>query len=111
MDPRDKWMGIKQLKSEYRPQPYHRRDRAGRTIEANKTAEAFAAHLAETWKHTPTPPHEISGNKLPIPDLPYIIGDITIDEIQAQIKRLKKNKATGPDEIPMEVIKELDEGK
>ena len=109
MDPRDKWMGIKQLKSEYRPQPYHRRDRAGRTIEANKTAEAFAVHLAETWKHTPTPTHEISENKLPIPDLPYMLGDITIDEIQAQIKRLKKNKATGPDEIPMEVIKELDD--
>ena len=33
--------------------------------------------------------------------------DITLDEVQGHIKRLKKNKATGPDEIPMETFKEL----
>ena len=108
MDPRDEWMGIKNLKSDYRPQPYHRKNKEGNTIKQDQTAEAFAKHLADIWKNVPTPFDKISQNKFPIPGLPYELGEITMQELEAEIKRLKKQKATGPDEIPMEVFKELD---
>jgi len=55
------------------------------------------------------PTHLIGENKLPIPDLPYITHEITLEEIVEQVKRLKRNRATGPDEIPLDVFKELTE--
>ena len=109
MDVREKWMGIKNLKRNFQPQPYHRKNKQGHTIQADQTAEAFAKHLAEIWKSMPTPFGGIVTTKLPIPDLPYRMHDIDMEELSTHIKRLKKQKATGPDEIPMETFKELDE--
>ena len=78
MDPREKWMGIKNLRKEYKPKPYHRQQRNGTTIDPSETAEAFATHLADIWKEVPTPTHLINENKLPIPDLPYATHGIYI---------------------------------
>lgn len=69
MDVRDKWMGIKRLRSDGKPQPYHRKDKQRNTIPADQTAEAFAKHLEEIWTHMPIPFDRISQTKLPIPDL------------------------------------------
>ena len=45
--------------------------------------------------------------RLPMPTLPNTQGvdDLTIDEIKRGISKMKANKATGPDEIPVEVFK------
>ena len=37
------------------------------------------------------------------------MSDISNQEIHAHVKRLKKQKATGPDEIPIEIFKEMDD--
>ncbi len=39
----------------------------------------------------------------------YRVCEIDIWEIKAIIKRLKRRKAAGPDEIPVELLKELGE--
>ena len=57
----------------------------------------------------PTPTDNILRTKLAVPDLPYCMTDITAQEIRAHVTRLKKQKAMGPDEVPMETFKELDE--
>ena len=45
LDTRDRWMGIKQLKSEYKPTPYQRRDRQGTHIHKDLRAEQAAEYL------------------------------------------------------------------
>lgn len=39
LDSRDQWMGIRYLKSEYKPQPYHRKDKQGRHISKKKQSK------------------------------------------------------------------------
>ena len=39
----------------------------------------------------------------------YITTDICLEEVRAIIKKFKNNKARGPDEIPMEFFKWLDD--
>ena len=39
----------------------------------------------------------------------YNNHEISLDEVRAIVNRLKRNKSTGPDEIPMEIFKEMTE--
>jgi hypothetical protein len=39
----------------------------------------------------------------------YIVSRITIEELKTVIKKVKRRKAPGPDEIPIEVFKEMDD--
>ena len=41
-------------------------------------------------------------------DLQYNLSAITVEEIQEVIRKLERNKATGPDDIPIETFKELE---
>ena len=37
----------------------------------------------------------------------YEVGRITYDELKVVIKKLKRHKTPGPDEVPIEVFKEM----
>ena len=41
LDRRDTWLGIRRLKSEYKPQPYHRKTKDGKHIKMNNRAKKF----------------------------------------------------------------------
>ncbi len=50
MDIRDKWLGIKRIKGEYKPMPYHRRDKQGNHINWKERAQTAAEHPRdEQW--------------------------------------------------------------
>jgi hypothetical protein len=42
-------------------------------------------------------------------ELPYNLAEITLEELKTVISKFKKRKAPGPDEVPMEVFKEMDD--
>ena len=110
LDTRNRWIGIKALKKEYKPTPYHRKTKMGATVALEETAEAFAKQLEEQiWNQADPPTHLIDRCKIPrTEDLQYNLSAITVDEIQEVIRKFKRNKATGPDEIPIEIFKELE---
>jgi len=65
LDIRDRWLGIRSLKTDFKPQPYHRKDAQGNPISADQIANEFAKHLAEKiWKSTSTPVDNISRDKV-----------------------------------------------
>ena len=39
----------------------------------------------------------------------YNTADISLKEIKLTLKKMKRRKAPGPDEIPMEIVKEMDD--
>ena len=50
VDIRDKWMGIKSLKSEYKTMPYSRKTKGGKHIHKKQRAEMAAQYLEkEQW--------------------------------------------------------------
>ena len=56
--------------------------------------------------------HEnISTSKIVHKDLNYNTEPPSLQEIKKAIKKLKRRKATGPDEIPIELFKEMDDDK
>ena len=114
MDLRDKWLGIRQLKSEYQPNPYNRKRKNGTHIPLEKRAEEAAKYLQkeqwgkETSNNIPsnTGTQQTRGTQNTTDN--YNIGEISMEELREVIKKFKKRKAPGPDEIPMEILKELD---
>ena len=46
LDVRDRWLGIRQLKHGYQPQPYYRKDTTGNHIKYHNRAQAMAEYLA-----------------------------------------------------------------
>ena len=40
-------------------------------------------------------------------NLPYQYGEITHEELKLVLKKFKRRKAPGPDEVPMEIFKEM----
>eukprot|EP00973_Karenia_brevis_P001854 253062-Karenia_brevis.AAC.1 len=63
MDIRDKWMGIKLLKSKYIPVPFTRKTHDGEYVTFNNRAEHTARYLSEVqWGHTPLPHHPFNFN-------------------------------------------------
>ena len=103
LDTRNRWTGIKALNTEYKPTPHHRKTKAGVTVALEETAEAFAKQLEEQiWNQADPPTQLIDRCKIPhTENLQYNLSAITVEEIQEVIKKFKRNKATGPDEIPI----------
>ena len=110
LDIRDRWMGIRQLKQGYQPQPYYRRSREGKHVHYGSRAEATAEYLAkdhwgkkEDYIATVLPTTKIINETLA-----FKIDDITVEEIQHRIKKFKRRKSPGPDTVPMELFMEMD---
>ena len=118
LDIRDRWAGIRRIKSKYQPQPYNRTDKyTGIHVHMKQRAEKAAEYLSkEQWGKKETMEEERERrnrmNKrriIPKEKEQYRICEIEIWEIKAIIKKLKRRKAAGPDEIPVELLKELGE--
>ena len=115
MDIRDKWLGIRQLKSEYKPQSYHRTNSTGEHIHHSNRAQEAANYLkTKQWGKADADEEEANqqtrqthGRMKQETENQFDIGPITTEEIVAVLKKLKRRKAPGPDNIPMEILKEL----
>ena len=116
LDVRSKWLGLRQLKQPYRGNPYSRKDTDGKHIPMNRRAEAAATflekqiwadnsqdnmHESERWPSEAYPPVLEHG-------LGIDISPIRIEELIAVIRKMKRRKAPGPDQIPVELLKEMD---
>ena len=124
LDIRDRWMGIRQLKQEYQPNPYARRTTDGKHITQKQIAQKAADYLSEEqWgikrktailaqeqeKEEPPKKRTRKIDTAKNTEAQYNIDKITIEEIWTTINKYKRRKAPGPDEIPMELFKEMDD--
>ena len=116
LDIRDRWLGIRELKSKYNPTPYHNRTKQGEHVKwsdrAQKAAEYLSSHqwgkaeaseggTDEPWLQDNLVEYE--------PWEKYDTTPPTMKEIKGVIKKLKRRKAAGPDEIPVELLKEMND--
>ncbi len=124
MDIRDKWLGIKTIKKDFKPNLYEISDRMGNKVKLKDKAEAIADYLGNVqWKKADnikseddplfyTPPKCPKTNR-PIKrntrNNVFRCEAFTLQELSDFLKRSKKRKACGPDDIPMEIFMLLDD--
>ena len=110
LDLRDKWLGIRFLKKQHSRKTYECADRFGRQVGFKDHATAAADYLEEVqwgteeennlfdrneWRSTNCNQRNNGGNT----------SEFNLQEIREILRAMKRNKASGPDEIPMEVFK------
>ena len=119
LDIRDKWLGIRQLKQEYQPHTYARTTKEGHHIPQKDMAQKAAEYLAkEQWgkkrkreEDTKQEKPTKKADKIRAArdtEEKYNTEEIKMEEIWETIKKFKRRKAPGPDEIPMELFQEMD---
>ena len=115
LDCRDQWMGIKRLKEQYQPNPYHRKTKEGTHIKKEERAKEAAKYLSkEQWGINEEIKQQqqregIRKDRIIEENENYNTQEITLQELKQIIKKFKRRKAPGPDEIPMEIFKEMDD--
>ena len=116
LDVRDKWLGIKRLKSTYRPMPYDRNDETGKHVRKKERAVFAARYLKiKQWGKTrqiirepgnqgrereETAEEEMDRktregtifNIIKENDVKYNLGDIQMEEIRDVIKNSREEK-------------------
>ena len=112
LDERDRWMGIKSLRGNYSPQPYHMKGKHGEHIHWKQRAQEAANYLRDTqwgkeaqWIEGERDKRTIVSKNKEM----YNRGLMTLEEIKETVRKLKRGKVRGPDGIPMDVFKEMDE--
>ena len=119
LDIRDRWLGIRQLKQTYQPNPYARKTLDGKFIKQNERAQEAANYFSrEQWgikrkneEDSETPPCKRSNiiQHCKNTTSEYNTEEITIEELKRIIKQIKRKKTPGPDEIPMELFRDMDD--
>lgn len=112
IDIRDRWLGLRQLKKGYQINPFAIKNEEGQRISKENIAEEIAIHLENTtWNNKEAENKQllINTRKIVETNENYNTNQPTTKELKKVIKRMKRRKACGPDEIPMEMIKELDD--
>ena len=72
----------------------------GELVENDNSADAIADHMEKVQWYV-RPLGDVEGPRLG-PDLPVVLDNFTEHEVALPIRRLKKRKTAGPDEIPAE---------
>ena len=97
LDVRDTWMGIRQLRSDYQPQPYHRKNKRGEHTSKKELAEESAKHLAsEQWGKGTDEFNTFPIHKIVRETLEYDLAVVTLEELKQILKKMKRRKAPGP---------------
>ena len=108
---KNKWKGIKMEKSTFKPSFYKMQDIHGQPVPLEKKADAIAEYLERKhWAPIDhqSPPKENLRQVISTPPL-IETGPITAEEVSEAIRASAPNKAPGPDGIPIELYKFLDE--
>ena len=120
LDLRDKWLGIRNMKTKRAPQVFERNNRHGKPVSLGLQAEATADYLeqdqwapiSQTYNglHTIEAPPNLSPPTRFISDPSgFNLQDFTLRELRNYLKRCKNHKTPGPDELQMELFKWLDD--
>lgn len=107
IDIRNKWMGIKQMKSTYSPKPYEKQSSRGERLPFAHQAEAVATHLAnDVWsiQHNDPPPSPRE-NRINQHPPSYSTDPITLQELHSYLHHnAKKGRAPGVSGVPMDSL-------
>ena len=114
LDIRDQFMGLRRLRKPYVPIPLSMKDARGRHVPLPRRAQCAASFLAnDIWGEANPAPQRliesISSERLVTNDLRMNLNDIAPSELREAIHKLKRGKAAGPDGLPLDIFKELDE--
>ena len=109
-DRRECWKNIRFEKSTFTPNFYSMKDISGNRIPNSQKADAIAEYLhCKQWgpKQNPVP----ANNQKPqiLQDVQAKTGDLEYFEVVKAVKKLKTNKAPGPDGAVIELFKFLDQ--
>lgn len=117
---RDKWRGIKFIRKNHEPKFYEQANRHKQLVDFDSQAEAAADHLeqcqwppAKTSENIPRPAEDLNQAATRKANRPYRndwdLSTSSRSELRAVIKKMQKNKASGPDETPIQFYEWLDE--
>eukprot|EP00973_Karenia_brevis_P068983 9588691-Karenia_brevis.AAC.1 len=104
LEPRDKWLGIKELKQQFTPKMYERAHWNDDNVMCQKRdqAEQTALYLIQ---------QDSDGYYVHSEDIyhKFNLGRITAKEVKEAIKTMSNNKASGTDGTTIEILKCLNE--
>ena len=112
LDPRDRWLGLRCMRSAIDPIPYAMKDKENKRVPMRGRAQAAAEFLAEKiWGETQAGTTPSSSSQT----LPKVVrthlnmrqDEFKIEELIRIIRKLKRRKTPGPDEVPIEFFKEM----
>jgi hypothetical protein len=94
------WEQVKRLRKKAPRRPGKLRDQKGDLVDSDIWAETMAKHL-ENVQWCVRPAGLVDGAPLG-PELPVQLGELSRVEVELVIKKLRRKRAVGPDEIPAE---------
>ena len=98
------------MRTNHTPQPCSRKTKDGKRIPFRERAQASAKHLATTtWKSNSEAAAQMRTDKIILEAQHYKTTNIDLNELISAINELKRRRAPGPDEIPIECYKEMDQ--
>ena len=106
----NKWDPVKMHKKGYTPKHTKLKDLQGRQVHDRLRATTFADYYEQRhWTIEHEDREDISEEPIWPTNEEVETNEITAKELDEAIRKLKNNKAPGPDEIPAELFKWLDE--
>ena len=114
LDIGDQYMGLKNLRRPYTPIPLSMKDAKGKHVPLHARAQAAADFLgSKIWGHVENIEDanstRIATESVVSEDLGMDERNISMEELLWAIKKLKRGKAAGPDGLPVDVYKEMNE--
>jgi hypothetical protein len=97
------WNQIRNLRNPKRLKCHRLKNAEGQFVESDEWADTMAAHL-ETIQWRVRPMGRVDGPALGA-ELPINVQEFTEKEIRVAVNKLKRRRASGPDEIPAEFLK------
>ena len=116
LDVRSQWLGIRQMMKKFTGRPYSRRHQDGTHIPMKQRAEEAAKFLESfIWSPTEHPTNDAQ-HLWPRAEYPPVINGtagvdtspISQEEVMQVVRKMKRRKAAGPDQVCIELMKEMD---